>query len=75
MSSLARASNNLHFALHVYGNNKYNESEKVYSGAIHVFFEVHSLQFSWLVGIDVHLLRTQMHCFSYSFVVEKLTTL
>jgi len=46
MSSLARASNNLHFALHVYGNNKYNESEKVYSGAIHVFFEVHSLQFS-----------------------------
>jgi len=30
----------------MYGNNKYNESEKLYPSAIHVFFQVHSLQFS-----------------------------
>jgi len=59
----------------MYGNNKYSESEKVYSGAIRLFFQVHSLQFSWLVGIDVHLLHTQMHCFSYRFIAEKLTIL
>jgi len=46
VSSLARASNNLHFALHMYGNNKYSESEKVYCDAIHILIQVHSLQFS-----------------------------
>jgi hypothetical protein len=70
----AMVGSHFQFVFYIYGNTG-TRTEKVYSNAIHVFLQMHSLQFPYVIGIDVHLLQTKIHCFSCRIIAMKLIIL